>query len=159
MTDLQTHPSDNPSTGRIVVGVDGSPSSVGALRRGIRIATALNADLLAVSAWSFPAMFGGYPASNWSPEEDAQQILAQVRDEVFKGEIPSWFRGEVRQGLPAQVLLEASEGAEMLIVGSRGHGGFSGLLLGSVSSTCAEYAKIPVLIYHDEASEALHNQA
>ena len=102
-------------------------------------------------------MFGGFPAGDWSPETDANDILNQVTTQVFKDEVPSWFRGEVYQGPAPQVLIEASEGAEMLIVGSRGHGGFAGLLLGSVSSNVAEYAKCPVLIYHDESEQTLHH--
>ncbi len=154
MTDaVNTEPSSS-ARPRVVVGVDGSPSSIGALRRGVRIATALDADLVAIAAWSFPPMFGGFPPADWSPENDAKEILAQVKTEVFPNGAPEWFRAEIHQGPATQVLVAASEGAEMLIVGSRGHGGFTGLLLGSVSSTCAEYATCPVLIYHDEDEKA-----
>ena len=54
------------------------------------------------------------------------------------------------EGNAAKVLLEASEGARMLVVGSRGHGGFSGLLLGSVSAACAEHARCPVVVVHGD---------
>jgi nucleotide-binding universal stress UspA family protein len=140
---------------RIVVGVDGSPSSVEALHRALRIATALKGDLVAIAAWSYPAMYGGSPALNWSPEDDAIEILGHVTSEVFGESVPSWFRAEARQGGAAQVLVEASEGAEMLVVGSRGHGGFAGLLLGSVSTAVAEHAHCPVLIFHGE-TESVH---
>jgi nucleotide-binding universal stress UspA family protein len=143
---------------KIIVGVDGSPSSVGALQRSLRIGPALGARIVAVAAWSYPAMFGGGVALNWSPEDDAKQILAHAAHEVFGDEIPEWFSSEVHQGPPAQVLLEASKGAEMLVVGSRGRGGFLGLLLGSVSSNVAEYADCPVLIYHHEAKEVVHRE-
>ncbi len=58
--------------------------------------------------------------------------------------------GQVREGGAAKVLLEASTGADMLVVGSRGHGGFSGLLLGSVSAGVSEHASCPVLIIHGD---------
>jgi nucleotide-binding universal stress UspA family protein len=60
------------------------------------------------------------------------------------------MRREVREGGAAKVLLEVSEGAAMVIVGSRGHGGFTGLLLGSVSANVAEHASCPVLIIHGD---------
>jgi nucleotide-binding universal stress UspA family protein len=156
MTDASNENSTGQGRSRIVVGVDGSPASIGALHRGIRMAKALDADVLAVAAWSYPPMYGGSPSTAWSPEQDAVDILTSVKKDIFGDDIPDWFIAEVRQGSPAQVLLEASEGAEMLVVGSRGHGGFAGLLLGSVSSNVAEYAKCPVLIYHDESNVHLH---
>jgi nucleotide-binding universal stress UspA family protein len=67
---------------------------------------------------------------------------------VFGGRRPPGLRTDVREGNAARVLLEASEGARMLVVGSRGHGGFAGLLLGSVSAACAEHASCPVLVLH-----------
>ena len=56
----------------------------------------------------------------------------------------------VQEGLPAKVPLDESKGATMLIVGSRGHGGFSGMLLGSVSANCAEHATCPMLVIHGD---------
>ena len=156
MTDASnTNPGGENHT-RVVVGVDGSPSSIGALHRAIRVARALDCDVVALAAWSYPPMYGGSPATAWSPEQDAIDILTGVTKDVFGDDVPDWFIAEVHQGTPTQVLLDASEGAEMLVVGSRGHGGFAGLLLGSVSSACAEYAKCPVLIYHDESTQTLH---
>lgn len=69
---------------------------------------------------------------------------------VFGPEPPVPVRETVRHGGPAHELIEASRGAQMLIVGSRGHGGFTGLLLGSVSSSCAAHAHCPVLIIHGD---------
>jgi nucleotide-binding universal stress UspA family protein len=68
--------------------------------------------------------------------------------EVFADERPVDLVLSIAYGQPASVLLEASEDSTMLIVGSRGHGGFAGLLLGSVSSACAEHATCPVLVVH-----------
>lgn len=157
MSDVSSANASDQNHTRVVVGVDGSPSSVGALHRAIRIARALDCDVVALAAWSYPPMYGGSMAAAWSPEQDAIDILAGVTTDVFGDDAPDWFIAEVHQGTPTQVLLDASQGAEMLVVGSRGHGGFAGLLLGSVSSACAEYAKCPVLIYHDESTQILHD--
>ena len=98
---------------------------------------------------SVPVNFGwGYVTDAWDPIADATKCLTDSVDEVFGAERPVGLRMLVREGLPAKVLLDESKGAIMLIVGSRGHGGFSGLLLGSVSATCAEHAKCPVLVVH-----------
>jgi nucleotide-binding universal stress UspA family protein len=133
----------------VVVGVDGSESSISALIRGVRMAKTLDVPLIAITAWSYPHGYVRYPASTWSPEELAQDVLAQATQKAFQGEAPEWFSFETRRGDAARVLVDASSGAQMLIVGSRGHGGFPGLLLGSVSSVCAEYAQCSVLVEHE----------
>jgi nucleotide-binding universal stress UspA family protein len=139
---------------RVVVGVDGSDCSLDALRRGVTVATSLGGTLEAVYAWRYPTSMGGYPMDGWSPEGDAAAALDAALGEVFGAERPDWVDAVLREGRPAHVLVEESDGAELLIVGSRGHGGFTGLLLGSVSSACAEYAKCPVLIMHkDDAAK------
>lgn len=141
----------------IVVGVDGSASSIGALRRGARIAEALDLPLEAVTTWHVPDIYGGFLGESAMPAASdiaggAQAMLDDTVTAVFGLEIPSWFRGSIREGRAARTLIEASEGAEMLIVGSRGHGGFVGLLLGSVSEACAEHASCPVLVFHEDES-------
>jgi nucleotide-binding universal stress UspA family protein len=140
--------------GRIVVGVDGSVESKLALRWAARIAAATGATIEAVTAWHFPVNFGWSCVPDaWNPETDAVQCLGHLVDDVFPAGRPAGLRLVVREGLPAKILLEESRGAMMLLVGSRGHGGVTGLLLGSVSASCAEHATCPVLVVHGGAEE------
>ena len=134
--------------GRIVVGVDGSASSLSALRRGARIAERLGCALVGVTVWEFPQSWPGYVMEGWSPEADAHAIAEQASREVFGSTAPPWYSIVIRNGSPARQLIAESEGAEMLIVGSRGLGGFTGLLLGSVSRSSVEHADCPVLVIH-----------
>jgi nucleotide-binding universal stress UspA family protein len=142
----------HPAGTRIVVGVDGSEPSKLALSWAVRIAATTGASIDAVMAWHFPVNYGwGFvPPDEWDPETDATKCLSDTVHETLSAERPSGLRLLVRQGLPAKVLLDESKGATMLIVGSRGHGGFAGLLLGSVSANCAEHAECPVLVIHGD---------
>lgn len=138
---------------QIVVGVDGSDTSKEALRWAARLASPLNATIHAIVAWEYPIVFGlegGMPGS-WKPDETAKEIMNHALDSVFGKERPTGLKASISQGHATFVLLDASKHAEMLIVGSRGLGGFSGLLLGSVSSACAEHAKCPVLVVHGDS--------
>lgn len=141
---------DSKSDHQIVVGIDGSESSKNALRWAARLAPAFGATIHAIVAWEYPLVFGlegGAPGA-WRPDETAKEILNNTLDEVFGKDRPAGLRGSISQGHPTFVLLDASKEAQILIVGSRGLGGFAGLLLGSVSSACAEHAKCPVLVVH-----------
>lgn len=133
---------------RIVVGVDGSPESLLALKWAQTMARAMDATITAVTAWHMETVFGSYVVPDWNPDEDAQQILKDAVQQAFGDKQPDGFSVECVRGRPAQVLMEYSKSAQMLIVGSRGHGGFAGMLLGSVSSACAEHASCPVLVVH-----------
>jgi nucleotide-binding universal stress UspA family protein len=135
----------------IVVGVDGSPGSVAALRAALAEAQVRGSALKVVSAWHVPP--AAYQ-SGWVPIpidiEDYEQIgkgaleksLAAVAAERNGVQITPI----VREGQPADVLVAEAKDAELLVVGSRGLGGFKGLLLGSVSQQCAHHAGCPVLI-------------
>lgn len=136
----------------VIVGVDGSDASVEALRYARMLREALNTDLIAITAWHYPATHGGYLSSDWSPKNQAVQTLQEALDLAFHGSPPPRLRTEVIEGTAARVLLDAAADAQMLVVGCRGSGGFERLLLGSVSSACAEYAKCPVLVCHTPAS-------
>ena len=141
---------------RIVVGVDGSEQSKLALRWAQSLAAGLGASIDAVAVWQIPTAYGWSVVPNdWNPELDTEKSLAVAVDEVFGAQRPDDLRLLVRQGNAAQVLLSVSDGATMLVLGSRGHGGFKGLLLGSVSANCAEHAHCPVLVVHgDRAPES-----
>ena len=143
----------NSYTDTVVVGIDGSEASEGALRWAAFVARATNSPLAAVSIWDPAGVYGWAAASwtavpNWNPAADADKALQSTLDKVFGAHRPVALRAAVIQGNVAQSMLEVSHGARMLVVGSRGHGGFAGLLLGSVSSACAEHAKCPVLVVH-----------
>lgn len=136
---------------RVVVGVDGSEPSKQALRWGLFLAETTGATLDAVTAWTIPAFAGaGVLPAEWNPERDAAEVLHDTVTEVLGAQPPVPVRETVTEGGAARVLLEACEGARILVVGSRGRGGFSGLLLGSVSTACAEHAPGAVLVVHGE---------
>ena len=137
---------------RIVVGVDGSQSSKSALRWAARLQPVFGGQIEAVTSWEWPSSYGWGVAlpSDWRPDLDAAKALEAAVDEVFGSERPAGLVCSVREGRASYVLLEASDGADLLIVGSRGHGGFAGLLLGSVSTACTEHAKCPVLVAHGD---------
>jgi nucleotide-binding universal stress UspA family protein len=133
----------------IIVGVDGSPASVEALAFAARLALAFDAALAAVTTWTYPVMAVPFdPGTEWSPQKEAQKCLDDAVLEAFQGSPPARFTSATMPGRAAEVLIERSEHASMLVVGSRGHGGFAGLLLGSVSAACAAHAHCPVLVVH-----------
>ena len=137
---------------RIVVGVDGSPESRTALRWAITQAELTDARVEAVSAWQDLAMYGF--AYGWSPAvfEDvsiaavSEKILAEAVADEAAGGASVQILTRVLHGHPAQVLLDAADGAQLLVVGSRGHGAFAGMLLGSVSQHCVQHASCPVVV-------------
>jgi nucleotide-binding universal stress UspA family protein len=150
-TDLATPPTSQPNhKPRIVVGIDGSPQSELALRWAQRVASDSASVIEAVIAWQYPVSASGWAPvpTDWQPAEDAEKALTELVDSVFGADRPPGMQLFVREGNAARVLLDASVDAQMLVVGSRGHGGFIGLLLGSVSANCAEHAECPVLVVH-----------
>jgi nucleotide-binding universal stress UspA family protein len=137
-----------------VAGIDGSPSSVRALRWAIRQAGLTGAAVDAVIAWHYPelAAAGGFAMVTGAVEpadelqESASKIVADVISSTLDPASDVPVRARVDQGHAAQVLLDASAGADLLVVGSRGHGGFAEALLGSVSQHCVQHASCPVVI-------------
>ncbi|MGW3497638.1 universal stress protein [Streptomyces sp. NPDC001020] len=139
---------------RVVVGVDGSPSSHAALRWAVRYAGLIGGRVDAVAAWELPGMYGwSAPAVDADfDEESARQELARELRDVLGAEGAAAVRALLVRGNPADVLLRAANGAELLAVGSRGRGGFARALLGSVSQQVAQHAGCPVVIVRPEAS-------
>ncbi|MEZ5151191.1 universal stress protein [Rhodococcus zopfii] len=144
--------SDDVSQARVVVGVDGSDSSIDALRWAARLAPSLGATIDATIAWHPAHTYGFYPyPADYRPDQEAAEMLSDAIAGAFDGVPPAGIVESVREGHPSQVLIDAARHAQMLVLGSRGHGGFSGLLLGSVSAYCAEHAPCPVLVVRAEA--------
>lgn len=131
----------------VVVGVDGSENGQVALRWALQHARLMGAELHAVTAWEVSAAYGYVPMyTDVDLEGDARKqqddALAEVADLTVGVEVvPRVVRGHA-----ADALLDASRGAEMLVVGSRGHGTFTGTLLGSVSQHCVQHATCPVVV-------------
>ncbi len=133
---------------RIVVGVDGSTASVRALRWALGQARATGAMVEAVIAWEVPTSYGVGPTV--VDGEDlagvAEQSLAAAVDEVSAAHPGVPVQRRVLRGNPAAVLVEQARNADLLVVGSHGHGGFVGALLGSVSHRCVQHAACPVVV-------------
>jgi nucleotide-binding universal stress UspA family protein len=137
----------------IVVGVDGSPGSRRALTWAAAEAADHGAELIVVNVWEHTLL---PPAGSVSVSEhyvpDPSQRTADDLLGVIKEELgddpPVRVQPLVKQGRPAKVLIDESANADMLVVGNRGHGGFAGLVIGSVSQHVAAYAKCPVTVIH-----------
>jgi len=143
--------------GTIVVGVDGSEHAERALEWAIDEAKFRNARLRLVSAWHIPT--AAYGAPGFAPAVNLDRAFREVAEESVENaarrarEAGIEVDVAVGQGQAAEVLVNVAEDADLLVVGSRGHGGFSGLLLGSVSAQCAHHAPCPLLIVRPRAAD------
>jgi nucleotide-binding universal stress UspA family protein len=141
--------------GRIVVGVDGSEASRDALTWAARQAALTGASLQVIMTWHVPtAAYGAQipMPSDYDFIADSERELGTVVSEVLGPQPGIGVSMVVMEGHPANRLIEASVGAEMLVVGSRGHGAFSGMLLGSVSEHCVAHASCPVVVVRHSAN-------
>lgn len=133
----------------IVVGVDGSPGSRRALRWAAEEAKAHNAQLQAVMAWEYQ-IFGALPGDQIGlPDEDQGPEMLGILEGIVNAELgPDAENIELRPvyGSPSEAILSASADADLLVLGTRGLGGFKRLVLGSVSSQVAHHAHVPVVI-------------
>lgn len=138
----------------IVVGVDGSDSSVNAFRWALNEARLRSARVRVVLAWSYPQVSTYHEAKHVLDvpfAEDAAAFLDQVVAATAPAAEGLEIERKVVEGQAAPALVEAARDASMLVVGSRGLGGFSGLLLGSVSQQCAHYATCAVVIVRERS--------
>jgi len=145
----------HPAAGRVVVGVDGSSHSVQALRFADQEARARGAALQVVHAWKLPYLgFAG--RSRALPQDAIDEIAARagetLRDSMRRASVDT-TRPDVEmwlvEGLPNLSLLHAAGNADLLVVGSRGYGGWKGLLMGSVSAQCVTQSPCPVAVVRD----------
>jgi nucleotide-binding universal stress UspA family protein len=145
---------------KIVVGIDGSPGAKKALAWAATEARLRGASLHVVHAWMVPLIDAipepwvlGSPQVGPSDEEvyahlaaAAKAVLDEALDEVRAEHRGLELDGELSEARAAAALIAAAGGADLLVVGSRGRGGFKGLLLGSVSAQCVHHAPCPVVV-------------
>lgn len=148
----------------LVVGVDGSEGARRALEWALEEARMRRLDVCALGVVPIHLVALSVPGYPYADEHyindlltDTQEMVAQaVADITSSPEVKVTSRAVL--GAPAEALVEASAKAEMLVVGSRGRGGFSGLLLGSVSQQCASHALCPLVVIRPCSSEGLANR-
>jgi nucleotide-binding universal stress UspA family protein len=139
---------------RLVVGVDGSPASLEALEWAAGLAGSTGASVEVLATWSWPSGYGAslvVPAG-YDPAADAEVMVTNAVERVRVRHPEVEFVPVIVEGRPAPVLVEASKGADLLALGSRGHSEVAGMLLGSVSDHCAAHAHCPVLVIGDRAA-------
>jgi nucleotide-binding universal stress UspA family protein len=140
-------------SGRIVVGVDGSEGSLTALRWALGEARLRGAGVDAIHSWHYPyaaytevtGMAAGV-VDRAELEKVGQEVLQKTVEAVADEAEGVPVNAVLVQGGAAASLLHAAVGADLLVVGTRGHGGFTGLLLGSVSQAAVHHAPCPVVV-------------
>jgi len=133
----------------LVVGVDGSDGSRLALRWAVAVAERAGVPVRAVEAWSYPRLSVISGAGDLAaPEEMDRRTVEDLEAVIAKecGTVPDYVRAQALRGPAAGAFLQAVTPSSVLVLGSRGLGGFTGLLLGSVSRECAEHAPCPVVV-------------
>ncbi|UVE95472.1 universal stress protein [Dietzia sp. B32] len=132
----------------VVVGVDGGPDSLVALRWAAEYARAVNAPLIALTAYDLPTVYGPYAMAGWESsselEAGAHAMLEGAVNDTLGSD--SGVQLAVLRGHPAESLVAASRDARLLVVGSRGRGGFAAMLLGSVSQHVVPHSRCPVVV-------------
>jgi nucleotide-binding universal stress UspA family protein len=129
---------------KIVVGIDGSASSIEAFRWAVRQAQVTGSVVEAVMAWQYPG--GVIPGGAEDFEAESRRALDGAIEGAFSGAPPGQVTRFVEEGEPALTLVGRSNDAALLVIGSRGHGAFVGMLIGSVSQYCVTHAHCPVVV-------------
>ena len=147
-----------PAEGPVVVGVDGSISCRDAVEVAFEEASARGATLVAVNVWSDVSVqpsLGAVPEDpHWSRIQTGEEIVLAERLAGFRERYPDvTVERVVARDRPVRVLSEYAEAAQLLVVGTRGRGGFKGLLLGSTSNALIQTADCPVLVVHSKETE------
>ncbi len=139
-------------TKTIVVGLDGSDASREAFHRAVQEAVYRDGEVLAVHIYSYPIMTGyeiafavDYEAAEQGAKEWVAKELTRL-DESYEVDFPVPVRTDVLCGHAGGKLIEAARGADMIVLGSRGYGGFRGLLLGSVTTYVVHHLPCPLLV-------------
>ncbi|MVU78298.1 universal stress protein [Nocardia sp. ET3-3] len=130
----------------VVVGVDGSPNSVPAIEMAFEEASLRKVDLIAVHAWSDASGFD-LPVMGWDAIHRNEDVLLESALADYTERFPDVVvRRVVALDTPVRALLEQADTAQLVVVGSHGRGGFSGVVLGSVSTALLHMAQCPVLV-------------
>lgn len=142
------HDRPSPELDRIVVGIDGSECSEEALHWAVDEAAGTGAELELVHAWAYPYPAGGHGASDPRHEMrvDAMRTLETAEQLVRAQSLHVRVHSIVSEDSPANAIVEAGRHADLVVVGTRGRGGFAALALGSVSRTVAQHATVPVVL-------------
>jgi nucleotide-binding universal stress UspA family protein len=141
----------------VVVGVDGSAESIDALKWAAGYAAATGATVTALLSWHYPAAVGIAPVGV-APKPVSDEVRAHLEEtldkalsEVFGTSVPKNVEAKLAYGHPAPVLIDESRQADLLVLGHRGHGAFTGMLVGSVSMHCVSNSACPVVVVRGRA--------
>ncbi|QUH02144.1 universal stress protein [Saccharopolyspora erythraea] len=132
----------------VVVGVDGSPSSKAALRWAAWHARLVGGGLVALTAWNTSTVYSDRIAAGADYERLLAGALSELVGEIV-GEEPVNVQQRVVRDHPAHALLSVVADPDLLVVGNRGHGGFTEAMLGSVGQYCVHHATCPVVVVRE----------
>ncbi|MBB5158515.1 universal stress protein [Saccharopolyspora phatthalungensis] len=135
----------------VVVGVDGSPASKAALGWAAWHAGLVGGSITAIMAWHLPMIYNWEVPGPEGLEHEMAKKLSALIDEVAADKTSVQVRKEIAEGHPARALLDAADEtqADLIVVGNRGHGGFTEALLGSVSQYVVHHARCPVVVVRE----------